>query len=716
MKLTDLLPIAKEEKREFYWSLVIEPGWVQTGIWSIADGTAQVISISPGAAWEVEDDLVSAADTALSAAIQNLPEEFGEPSKTVFGLPNSWVDKGEIKEEYLEKIKKICGELSLTPTGFVVVPEAIAHLIKSEEGAPASAVILGIGKDALEISVFKLGKLVGTSEVARSISLAEDAIEGLARFSAKEPFPSRFLIYDGKEGELEEAKQSLLDANWDEDPNIKFLHTPKIEIIKPDQKILATSLAGASEIGQVSKVLEIFENKEEETVQESETNVVTPQEEIKAEDLGFVVNEDISKVPEVPEPAPSFEEPPKIAETPVRRRVPKFSFSKILGSLPKMPSFAGKNFITLGIILAFLFTIIFAAWWFLPSANISIFVAPKTLEETVSLTIDPEASGSDFGKGVVAGKALATGASGEKTISTTGTKLVGEKAIGVARVQNGLASPINLPAGTILSSTNDLRFTTTKTASVSAALSPSSPGVSNVDVTAANIGAEYNLAKDESFKVGNYPKADVDAVSVDNFAGGSSRQITAVSAEDQQRVEGELTEELVRKAKETLSGQISADEVFLESAITTSPSSRDFSHRVGDESANLKLSLTISATGLTVNKKELFEYAKGILGSKIPGGYLLTEDEMDIDFEVVDSDGGVYEVEGRIVASLLPEINKDEIAKKISGKYPRLVEAFLTTIPGFTRADMRINPRLPGFLRTLPHITKRINIEIESEK
>lgn len=713
MKFTDLLPITKEEKKEFYWSLVIEPGWVQTGIWSITDGAAQVVSISPGAAWEVDDDLVNAADTALSAAIQNLPEEFGEPSKTVFGLPNSWVDKGEIKEEYLGKIKKICSELSLTPTGFVVVSEAIAHFLKSEEGAPANAVILGVGKETLEISVFQLGKLVGTSEVARSVSLAEDAIEGLARFSAKEPFPSRFLIYDGKEGQLEEAKQALLDANWDEDPNIKFLHTPKVEIVKPDQKILATSLAGASEIGQVSKVLEVAADEEEEKIEEVEANIVTPQEEIKPEDLGFVVNEDVSRVQE---PMPEFKEPSKPVETPIRRRTPKFNFKKIFASFPKIPSMAGKNFLTLGILLGVLFILLFSAWWFVPSANISVFVSPKTLEEKVELSIDSKASSSDFSKGIVAGHVLTTEASGEKTISTSGTKLVGERAIGVVRVQNGLASPINLPTGTILAATNDLQFTTTKTSSVSAALSPSSPGIANVDVTAANIGAEYNLAKDESFKVGNYPKADVDAVSVDNFAGGSSRQITAVSAEDQERVENELTEELVRKAQESLSGQISVDEAFVESATTTTPTSREFSHKVGDEASSLKLSLAVSATGITLNNKELFEYAKGILGGKVPAGYVLTEDELDIDFEVVDENEGVYEVEARISVSLLPDINKEEIAQKISGKYPNLVEAFLTSIPGFTRADIRISPRLPGILRTLPHVAKRITVGVESEK
>lgn len=716
MKLTDLLPIAKEEKREFYWSLVIEPGWVQAGIWSIEEGVAKVVSISPGAGWEVDEDLVNASDAALSAAIQNLPEEFGEPQKTVFGLPNSWILKGQIKEEHLAKIKKICTELSLVPTGFVVISEAIAHLIKSEEGAPASAVILGMGKEILEISVFKLGNLVGTSEVARSVSLADDAIEGLARFPKTDSFPSRFLIYNGKEGELEEAKQALLDVNWEESKNIKFLHTPKIEIVKPDRKILATSLAGASEIAQVSKVSEVAAEPPKEELQEEE-NVVEPEQDLKPEDLGFVVNADISEQP-VQKPVEVAKEVPeaKVPQTPLRRRIPKFNFSRLFAFSNKIPSLFGKNFFGLSVLIAVLFILFLSVWWFVPKALVNVYISPQTLEEKVDLTIDTTKPTSDVSGGVLSGRILKTEASGEKTISTSGTKLVGEKATGSVKVQNGLSVPVNLPAGTVLAAANDLKFTTTKTASVSAALSPSSPGVASVDVVAADIGAQYNLAKDESFKVGAYPKADVDGVSVSDFTGGSSRQITAVSEADQENLEEELTEELTSKAKGTLASEISPDETFVEGGISATDISKEFSHEVGDETANLKLSLKISATTFAVNKKEIFEYSKEILKDKVPSGYILTEDEVDIDFDITSQEDGVYEVSAVISASLLPEIDKADIAQKISGKYPRLVEAYFALVPGFTRAEIRISPHFPSFLGTLPHVAKRITVDVMAEK
>jgi hypothetical protein len=200
MNLKDFLT-TKESPPELYWALVIEKGWVQAGVWYIGETAAESLSISSGAVWSSDDDLLEAADAALSSAIQKLPEDYPEPRKTVFGVSATWVKNGEIAEEFLGRIKKLCTELSLTPVGFVVLPEAIAHLYKSEEGTPLSAIILKSGDETLEISVFKLGNLVGSTEVARSVSLIEDVTEGLSRFEGVDPLPSRFIVYDGKDGE-----------------------------------------------------------------------------------------------------------------------------------------------------------------------------------------------------------------------------------------------------------------------------------------------------------------------------------------------------------------------------------------------------------------------------------------------------------------------------------------------------------------------------------
>ena len=680
-----MLPI-KGNTKEHYWALVIEPGWVQAGIWEISEGRANVTSISPATPWEGDDNLVSAADTALSAAVQNLPEETEEPSKTVFGVPPSWVSEGEIKKEYLEKIRKICADLSLTPSGFVVLPEAISNLIKSKEGTPLNGIVIGFDKENIEVAVFKLGTLSGITQVARSVSVSDDVVEGLARFGLQDALPSRFLIYDGKEKELEETRQLLLAVSWVGNAKVKFLHTPKIEIISPNDKVIATALAGASEIANVSLLAEA------ETA-----NVEEPAEQMKGEELGFVVGEDIaSQPPEVPKetfPAKALD---FIAKIKARFFIP--------------PAFGGGGFLrtlTLGGITLGVFLVVgFILWCFLPKATVTIFVSPKKIENKLTILADEN----------VNAKSLETEVSGDKTKTTTGTKTVGDKAKGTVRIGNSTPNVVNLPAGTVLIAANDLRFVTDKAASISAGLDSFNPGTANVDVAASDIGSQYNLAKDETFKVGNYPKAEVSGQAIADFSGGSSREISAVSLEDQKDLEESLTEELKLEAKNEFSQDLSPDRYFIEEATDTEATSKAFSHKVGDEASNLKLDLTLSVTGLTVEKAKLFDLAKNSLKDNVPDGFVLRDEQLGFVFSLEDTTDGVQEFEVLVAANLLPEVKPDEIAKKIAGKYPAHAESFLTTIAGFIRAEIKPRPRLPGWLGTLPHIVKNISVEISAER
>ncbi len=700
----------ENKNQELYWALVLEPGWIQAGIWEIIEKKAEVTSISPATPWETDEELIGAADTALSAAIQTLPEDTKEPSKTVFGVPPSWVADGQIKDEYLDKIKKICTELSLDPSGFVVLSEAVANLTKSEEGAPLNSVVLGIGKDNLEVTVFKLGTLAGVSTVARSVSVVEDVVEGLSRFTGEEPLPSRFIIYDGKEGELEDVKQALIGAQWEDYEKIKFLHTPKVEILSPEKKVLATALAGASEIAHVSFVEEKNEIE----------NITVPAPGPAPEEMGFVVGEDIASQ----KPAtglPLAEKPPVQKEAgalPIVEKI-KTIFQTLKTKVmikPRLAGEGGRIFVFGGGFLIILLIIGFFVWWFVPKASVVIIVSPKKAEEIIEVTLDPKISSPDVSQNILPGEILKTEVSGEKTKSASGTKTVGEKAKGAVKIQNGTGFPINLPAGTILLAANDLRFSLSSSASISAALSPTTPGEASVEATAADIGAEYNLAKDESFKVGNYPKSEVDAVATSDFSGGTSRQISAVSADDQKALEKDLTEELIQKAESELSQNLGGDKFFIGEAVSATASSRVFSDKIGDEATNLKLSLTLAVSAPVVNKNHLVDFAKEVLKNKVPSGYVLRENQLDYSFRIKGEKAGVFNLDFLITANFLPEIKTQEIAKKISGRLPQLAEDYLTSIPGFSRAEIDINPRFPGRLGILPKVVKNISVEVEGER
>jgi len=717
MNLKDFLVNRDIKNKEFFWALALESGWLQSGIWSIEETKAHVISVSPPIAWETDADLIGAVDAALSATVQGLPDDFKEPAKIVFGVPSSWVGDGRIKDKYLENIKNICGELALEPSGFVVLPEAIAHYIKSEEGAPLSAVVVEVGKEFLEVAVFKMGNLSGTTQVARSISAAEDLGEGLSRFSGNDSLPSRVILYNGKEGELDEVKQVLNEADWEKMEKVSFLHTPKVEVFSPEKKVSAVALAGGSEIGGVVAVDSGNEESVKEEYEDEKKdveNVEIPQSKLTAQELGFIVGEDVSLHQASPVPAKSGmmeglgNRTKKIKET-------MFGlFSKKSTKVMLNTTRSGKVFTWGLLFLAVLIVSLSLFWWFYPKAVVRIYVSPKTFEEKADLTISLSASSLDLSNNIIPGKILTSEVSGEKTKTATGTRKVGEKARGSVIIQNGTDSIINLKAGTVLAATNDLKFTLDSSASVSAALSPSLPGTQPVEVSAYDIGAEYNLAKDEIFKVANYPKADVDAVANSNFSGGSSREILAISSEDQKSLEDDLSLELSEKTKKDLLQNLSEEEFFVDSSLTTDVLSSTFSGKVGDEAENVKLSLNLEVKGYSVTKENLVEFSKKVLEESAPLGYVLRADQLVFAFEPNEDEKDMYTV--RVIANFLPEVDSSLLIKQIVGKDPNMVEKYLSTIAGFKGAEINIKPKFPGRLGTLPRISKNITLEVIGKK
>jgi hypothetical protein len=737
--LKSLFSKEKGQEQEYYWSLVVEPGWVQAGAWTILDGKAKVVAISPASAWETDEELISGADTALSACVQDFPEDANDPSKTVFGVASTWVKDGQIEQQYLEKLKKVCSDLSLEPTGFVSLPESVAHYTKSEEGSPLSGVVIGVARENLEISVFKLGNLVGTSYVARSVSPVEDVIEGLTRFGGEDVLPSRFILYDGKESELEEIKQSLLKGQWDEVEKIKFLHTPKVEVFTPETKVMAVALGGAAEIANVSAVSKSGDEEDVEqevqVTEDVENVVATDEKEVTAEEVGFVIGEDIKEkkhdeeleakqTPPSPaiSPQPAFEETQNkesgFKKNPISDMVRnlRLSFASFMnsGGFQKIFRMRGqKTYLIGGIIFVVFLLLGFVAWWFLPKATVTVYVSPKKLDEKVTIFVDPDSESVDLEEKILPGEVLSTKESGERTSSTTGTREVGDKATGEVTIYR-VGSELTIPSGTVLNGPNDIDFTLNEDVTVASG-SASSPGTQKAAVTAEDIGAQYNLDSGNTFSVGNYGDS-VDAKNEAAFSGGSSRTISAVSDDDQEALLDDLTEELQDKAEGSLKSKISDNQYYLDGSVTSDVSEQDFSAKVGDEADSLKLNLTLDVNAVAVDKKALFDLAKEILKDRIPQGYVLRESQIDMQFDLKDEDGGVYELEASIDANLLPEIKTDEVAQKITGKLPRLAENYLNTIPGFTRAEINISPRLPGRLGTLPRSAKNINVEVAAER
>lgn len=744
MDLKSFLPGDKTPLKEEFWSLIIEPEWVQAGIWSVEDGKTKVIAVSHPSAWQEDAELLSSCDAALSSAVQTLPEESIEPSKTVFGVTASWVTGGEIKPEYLDKIKVICSKLELTPVGFVVLQEAISHFIKSEEGSPLNGIVVFLGASNIEVSIFKMGSQVGNVIVARSVSVIDDIVEGLTRFSESSPYPSRIILYDGREGELDDEKQSIVNADWAAYEKIQFLHTPKVETVDPERKVLAVCLAGGLEMAMTDEVT--FEGpstsdqeEKEETIGGEDVENVIPAE---APNLGFYVNEDVAKnqnmVPEAikEEYRRPYEEPARVESVPsevgragilgslkgklsgLKRWLTslKFKFSQKTPTAKvfKSQGSGSKKILITGIIgLVIFFIVGFIYWWYAPKAEIKIFVSPQNIEDTTSVWIDVNAQSIDVSGKVIPGEIITKTESSEKEKKVTGSKVIGDKAKGEVKLFRS-GGEIRLDAGTVIISSGGLSFTLDGEA-VIASGSASTPGTKVISVTAEKIGTESNLASGTSFKVDNYPTSDIEAKSESAFGGGTSREISAVSDDDQDELEEGLSIELKDKVLSDIEGSLDEGKYLIRESIKTKVKEQTFNAKVGDEATDIKLSMMIEATILVINKSDLFDIGKEILGPKITKDYVLRNDKLQAEFEYVGEKDDKYELNATLKALLLPVINVDEIKKNILGKYTGLAADYIRGISSISGAEITVDPNFPGKLSTIPRIPKNINIEIDTK-
>ena len=768
------------EGQEHYWSLVIGKNWTDAAIWRVNGEIAEIVAEGVPTSWQEGDNetLVAAADSSLSSATSNITEEIQEPNKVVFGLMSSWVEEGLIKKEYLGILKKVSGELELSPAGFVVIPEAIVHYIKIKEGAPLNAILVGLLEDSIEVTLVQSGKILGTTDVSKSISLGSDVAEGLARLAKLEQYPSRILLYDHRVGNLDDARQNILETNWDEQ-KVSFLHTPKVQILPENIGVISVSLAGGAEVGNVKQVVEVeedlgaeYESKTKSKIEEEhegedgekEMNEENKEEETRAQDLGFVesdiaaeetgkfvahTTEDVESHKNVAEPKDfpqvrdkdiDTEEEEHASAVHVRKRPNSLAILGVLGRLsyPKL-SFGGKGgrlILIPGIVLLLILVGGGALYWYLPKAQVTVYVAPKKLEKTFEFTVNPQLSSIDSNNKVVPGIVKEAQISSEKTISTTGTKTVGERSKGKVTVLH-VGTPVTLKVGTVLSGPSGLKFTLDDETKIATGSSITNPSKAQSTVTAVDIGAQYNLASNSEFSVGASSKAEFVAQNYEAFSGGTSRSVSAVSETDRADLEKDLTAELLQKGMDQIKGLLDEKETPVDGSSNFQVGEKTFSNKVGEESSTVKLTLSGKVTVLVISQNDINSLVYEKLEKEIPQGFSIAQDQVEISYKPVETQASKTKTSTKdkskdtkdtktgtqakvfvatIKANFLPKVDPVDIAKQITGKYPTVAKNYLATIPGYTRAEISFSFLFPGKLGTLPRVAKNISIEVSAER
>jgi hypothetical protein len=198
------------------------------------------------------------------------------------------------------------------------------------------------------------------------------------------------------------------------------------------------------------------------------------------------------------------------------------------------------------------------------------------------------------------------------------------------------------------------------------------------------------------------------------FLGGTSRQITVVSKEDQEKLFSDLAKELNQKAKEELEGKISMEENLALETMTTEIKVKKFDHEAQEEVNDLTLNLTIENRILVLKKDDLLQLALNILSS----GEI---DRMEIDkkrsqFKVLTPvEGDPLEFDTQIEIALRPKINSEEIIKNIKGNSFGRAQKYLSGLESVKTVKIKTLPGVFVILSWLPFKKENIILSFITE-
>lgn len=770
MKLPFNLPFLKNKpEEEFFLALVLRDEKISALIFKQKFEKVSIVSrheenLSESLEKTPLDDLVSILDKIISHAETKLPADT-EIKNTVFGVKDSWVTEKKISKDYLARLKHVCSELDLTPIGFIVLSEAIAHLIQQEEAAPVTALLTEVGEFMVTVSLFRAGKLIETVNKSILDTPMQTVDEALKEFENVEILPSRLILFQSSlisEKSSGDLSQKFIAHQWSK--TLPFLQIPQISILPHgfDGKAIVSGAAvqlgyTLASLPEDSKHPEIktIETKHSRKSNKGDLNNQVVQKkrdnESENENFGFVLDKDITTIPGPQNintqdfnPESHTEESNNTKDNFSAVHESDFSAAHDIKINDNLPMNTNRNkklsLNTITVLfsrirnsfhslhlskkrLVFIPPIILIAliglvllYFFQLKATVILYVSPKSVNETERITLST-ALGNDFTQNIIAAKDITVILEGSSTTEATGEKEVGEKAKGTVTLYNSDTEKKTFKEGSILTSEKGLKYITDKDVSVASAsgdiFTGIKSGTAQITITADKIGTEYNLPSNSKFSI-----EDTDSVAAKNDAalsGGSKKKVTVVTEKDVDKLKQELPKSLEEKAKTELRKKLSTSEELLTGFTDIKLSKEELDPEINSETRTVKLAGSVSFTSIAYNKEDLLKFAQESLKAKYTKENL-SDKNIDTKLSGI-KDKSETELTGvaAINAGLLPIIEIAEIKSELKGKsFTEAIEYTKSLSNQINNVEIKLRPNLPFLPNIMPRNSENINIVIQT--
>lgn len=689
---------------------------VKAALWQVLDQKIELMTMSTPQPWKEESALVDASDHAL----QQLGKDSEQVKKTLFALEPTWVNQQGILAEKKALFQHLTKELSLEAVGFVVIPEAIIQYQLNRKGNSLQCFVLEVLAERVSMTIVKNGKLGQQEMVGRSQNVVDDMKEGFARFQDG-ALPSLVFLYSNflTIEELEEARQRLLELDLLKDNT--FMQQPTFEVISEEDILDIILQTGGRAVAESHHLIDpaqpvVVESAAADlTLGDVAEQEASPAVELAIDPSLYPAPAPMVRRGDVPEQEPMNSAPAFPQDFPEDNTFPGQEYSEKKTGFPMHPVLFGVIGVVLGILA--LAAVFFFSSGKVMSAVADVQLKTQTVNKQLELKLDPTASASDPTTGILKAEIIKQTANGEKSAETTGKKIIGEKATGKVTLFNRTSSSKTFQAGTLLKA-GTRKYLLEKTETVASASTGTNfetkPGTVEATVTAADIGAESNMAKETEMTIDTFSTDTYVARSLTDLAGGTSREIKAVSQKDQDELLAALKKQLNEEAVKSLQDQAGTGKyVFPTNRVKVVTSK--FSTEVGKETNSLSLTMSVEAEALSYSAEELKTLANQVITSSVPSGYTVSEDAIQLLTTPVTSSTSSAQVsiKADINAAAKPQAKVEEWKKQLEGMQLGAATALLKGKPEIAEAKITLQPALfARFISTLPKDPTKIELKL----
>ncbi len=618
------------------------------------------------------------------------------PDKTIFFIYSHLVDNlsKEIKKPYLQKIKDLVKNLELKPLGYIECHEALVEDFLDKEQIPLTATLIEVDKSVLSIFIYKAGKLVFKEEVSRTVDIIDDLLPVFAKIKEQTVLPTRIILYDSKNLDIEST--NILTYRWSKD---YFIQLPKVEIVNEERLF--------------ESLVKVFSNQVLPKTQ------AASEEKKPQEVMGFVIGADVTRG------EPQYKKPQQESAPASIAKGKSFGFNPGVGlaslqqawlNLKKTTTTITRalphNFLPVaGVILIAL--ALFLIEYNFHKAKITVFFPSQDIAKDLSVqaALKKEATGDDL---IVASSADSADFTASQ--AATGTTFVGEKAKGQVQLLNYSGSEKTFDRGTVVS-TGGIKFLlddSVKVASASVASDLSlQPGKNAVGATAADIGPDSNLGKNQRLQVDDSPTTTYLAVGSSDFTGGSKKQVKVVSKDDANNLLKNVLDKARQYSDNEIISKLPQGFKLVKQLNDIKLVDQTFSNKVADAADNVSLKSKVEITYYSYKDNELIDKIVTFLKGDVKSGLKLSKERVKYTIKKATPETNkkyLLNINANVKAT--GDVNQDELLKTIVAKKTDEVQKAVKEKFHAAGLEFQIEDPIPFLKDWFPLFKKNIIIQI----